>query len=90
MDLQQLSDRPSSGVPATALTERQREIAALIVEGLTNQAIADRLGMARALVSQHVATILWRLGVTNRNEIAVWAIKQECHTYGRGPAAPRS
>ena len=77
-------------MPATTLTERQREIAALIVEGLTNQAIADRLGMARALVSQHVADILWRLGVTSRNEIAVWEIKQGCHTHGRGPAAPRS
>jgi len=62
--LQRLSDRSPSGVPATALTERQREIVALIVEGLTNQAIADRLGLARALVSQHVADILWRLGVT--------------------------
>jgi len=88
--LQRLSDRSPSGVPATALTERQREIVALIAEGLTNQAMADRLGLARALVSQHVADILWRLGVTSRNEIAVWAIKQECHTYGHGPAAPRS
>ena len=88
--MQRLPDRPSSGVPATTLTERQREIVALIAEGLTNQAIADRLGMARALVSQHVADILWRLGVTSRDEIAVWAIKQECHTHGRGPAAPWS
>ena len=62
--MQRLSDNPRDGVPAAALTERQREVVALVVEGMTNQAIADRLGLTRVTVSQHVATILWRLGLT--------------------------
>jgi hypothetical protein len=48
----------------------------LIADGLTNQAIAKRLGLARVTVSQHVATILWRLGLRARHEIAAWAIDQ--------------
>jgi DNA-binding NarL/FixJ family response regulator len=69
-------------VPAAALTDRQREIVVLIAEGLTNQAIADRLGLTRMMVSQHIATILWQVGLASRYEIAVWAIGQEL------PAAP--
>ena len=63
-------------MPAAALTAVQRQIAILVTEGLTNQAIANRLGLTRSMVSQHVATILWRLGLTTRSEIALWALKQ--------------
>ena len=77
------SGRPPDGVPAAALTERQQEIVALVVEGLTNQAIADKLGLTRATVSQHVATILWRLGLTSRHEVAIWAIGQGWQAHGR-------
>ena len=80
--LQPRSDRSSHRVPAAALTDRQREIVVLIAEGLTNQAIADRLGLTRMMVSQHIATILWQLGLASRYEITVWAIEQEL------PAAP--
>lgn len=66
------------------LTDRQREIAALIAEGLTNQAIADRLGLTRLMVSQDIATILWQLGLARRHDIAVWAIGREL------PTAPSS
>ena len=81
--MQRLSDHPPDGVPAAALTERQREIVALVAEGMTNQAIADRLGLTRVTVSEHVATILWRLGLTSRGEIAVWAIGQDRPAHGR-------
>jgi non-specific serine/threonine protein kinase len=62
--------------PRAALTERQREIVALVAEGLTNQAIADQLGLARLTVSQQVATILWQLGLQRRHETAAWAVAQ--------------
>ncbi|HEX5199589.1 MAG TPA: LuxR C-terminal-related transcriptional regulator [Actinoplanes sp.] len=58
------------------MTAVQRQIAILVTEGLTNQAIANRLGLTRSMVSQHVAMILWRLGLTTRSEIALWALKQ--------------
>ena len=69
------SDDSPTGV-AAPLTEREREIAELIADGLTNQAIADRLGLARLTVSQHVATILWRLGLRSHHEIAAWVNEQ--------------
>jgi non-specific serine/threonine protein kinase len=60
-------------IPVSALTERQQEVAALIAEGSTNQEIAIRLGMERRAVSDHVAHILWRLGATDRMQVAIWA-----------------
>jgi DNA-binding NarL/FixJ family response regulator len=69
-------DHQPTGTPGVALTERQREIVALVAEGLTNQAIADQLGLERLTVSEHVATILWQLGLTQRHEITAWAMAQ--------------
>jgi DNA-binding NarL/FixJ family response regulator len=62
-------------IPASALTERQLEVAALIAEGLTNQDIADRLCLERYVVSDHVSQILWRLRATDRIQIANWAVR---------------
>jgi DNA-binding NarL/FixJ family response regulator len=57
--------------PATGpLTPRQREIAALIVEGLSNKQIARRLLIEQATVKNHVHTILVKLGVTRRDQVA--------------------
>ena len=67
------------------LTDHQWEITALIAEGLTNQAIADRLGVPRLLVSQDIAAIMWQLGLASRHEIAAWAIER-----GLPPALPSS
>lgn len=75
--MQRPSDRASDCVPVVELSADEREVVALVVEGLTNQAIADQLGLTRLEVSQRVATILWRLGLRQRHEIAVWAIGQE-------------
>jgi DNA-binding NarL/FixJ family response regulator len=72
----QRSVRVPDDVPATALTLRQQEIAILIVKGLTNQEIAERLVLERGTVSNHVAQIMRRLGVTRRVQIAVWAVRQ--------------
>jgi two-component system nitrate/nitrite response regulator NarL len=55
------------------LTPRQREIAALIAGGCTNQQIAERLVLEVGTVANHVAQILDRLGVANRAQVAVWA-----------------
>jgi DNA-binding NarL/FixJ family response regulator len=72
----QLSDRPLTGTPRAALTERQREIVALVADGMTNQAIAERLGLERLTISEQVATILWQLGLRGRHEIVAWALAQ--------------
>ena len=58
------------------LTERELEVLALIVEGLTNPEIADRLIISRATAKTHVHSILQKLCVTNRAK-AISKVKEE-------------
>jgi two-component system, NarL family, nitrate/nitrite response regulator NarL len=62
----------SHGSDAGMLTRRQREIAALIAQGLSNKQIATRLSIQRATVKNHVHNILSKLGVSHRDEVAVF------------------
>jgi DNA-binding NarL/FixJ family response regulator len=48
-------------VPLDDLTAREREVLGLMAEGRSNQAIGDRLGMARKTVEAHIATIFSKL-----------------------------
>jgi NarL family two-component system response regulator LiaR len=57
------------------LTPREREVLALMVEGLTNPEIADRLTISRATATSHVSHILHKLGVSNRAEAIVLAVR---------------
>jgi non-specific serine/threonine protein kinase len=76
-------DHAPAETSTATLTAVEREVADLIADGLTNQAIADRLGLARLTVSQHVATILWRLDLQRRHEIAAWAIAEARRASGQ-------
>jgi NarL family two-component system response regulator LiaR len=62
------------------LTSREREVLALMVEGLSNPAIADRLVISRSTVKFHVSSILSKLGVSSRTEAVALAVK---HTLVR-------
>jgi DNA-binding CsgD family transcriptional regulator len=57
----------------TGLTDREREVLALLVEGRTNRQIAQRLYISEKTVSVHVSNILAKLGVHSRNEAAAVA-----------------
>jgi DNA-binding NarL/FixJ family response regulator len=52
--------------PRERLTARERQIVALLAEGLSNRAVAERLGIAERTVKFHVGEILGRLGASNR------------------------
>jgi DNA-binding NarL/FixJ family response regulator len=74
--------RAASGAPAgevtadpTNLTLREREILALLSEGLDNDAIATRLHLSAHTVRTHVANILRKLGVRSRAEAARVALR---------------
>ena len=62
--------------PAPELTERQRLILASITEGLTNGAIADRLGISEDGVKRHVNAIMAKLGADSRAEAVAIALKK--------------
>lgn len=53
-----------------ALTDRQREVLALLAGGASNKEIADRLRIAEATVRVHVSSVLRALGVENRTQAA--------------------
>jgi DNA-binding NarL/FixJ family response regulator len=57
------------------LTGREREVLALLVEGLANQQIADRLFLSRRTVEHHVGSIFAKLGVSTRAEALAYAIR---------------
>jgi DNA-binding NarL/FixJ family response regulator len=59
-----------------ALTTREREVAALLAEGLTNGQIAQRLYISTKTASVHVSNILAKLGMSNRAEVAAWAARE--------------
>lgn len=58
------------------LTERELEVLSLIVEGLSNVEIADRLCIAKATAKAHVHSILQKLYVDDRTKAAVIALKE--------------
>lgn len=60
---------------ANPLTRREREIAELISGGLTNRAIAGQLVLSERTVEGHVRSTLAKLRLTNRTELAAWALR---------------
>jgi two-component system nitrate/nitrite response regulator NarL len=59
--------------PADALTPRERQIAAAIARGASNKVIARELDIAETTVKVHVQSILRKLGLASRVQIAVYA-----------------
>jgi non-specific serine/threonine protein kinase len=57
------------------LTAREREVAARIAQGKSNRAISDDLVISERTVEAHTASILAKLGVTARTQIATWALE---------------
>ena len=66
--------RPKSRL-GNDLTERELEVLALLVEGLSNAEIADRLYLSVAAIKYHVSNILSKLGASNRTEAATMALE---------------
>jgi DNA-binding NarL/FixJ family response regulator len=70
--LQTLANRP----PSSDLSSRELEILQLIVKGLSNKQIAERLGIGEGTVKWHVNIILGRLNVRDRTQAAVAALQR--------------
>jgi DNA-binding NarL/FixJ family response regulator len=66
--------QPSPGALGS-LTEREREVLALLAEGLRNREIADRLVISEATVKTHVRHVLEKLHFRNRAEAAAFAAR---------------
>ena len=66
--------------PLGGFSPREREVLALLVEGLPNKLIARRLEITEKTVKAHLTSIFREIGVTDRTQAALWA---ERHGLGR-------
>jgi two-component system, NarL family, response regulator LiaR len=62
-------------IPGQDLTGREREVLALMVEGLNNTQIAARLVVSPSTIKTHVSNILYKLEVTSRSEAVALALR---------------
>jgi NarL family two-component system response regulator LiaR len=66
--------------PGLDLTEREREVLALMVEGLNNTQIAGRLTVSLSTIKSHVSNVLSKLGVASRTEAVTLALRHKLVT----------
>ena len=67
-------------MPGLDLTEREREVLALMVEGLNNTQIAGRLVVSPSTIKSHVSNVLSKLGVASRTEAVTFALRHKLVT----------
>ena len=73
--VEEVASRPDPA-PRAPLTEREQEVLALIARGKANKLIALELGVAERTVKAHVSNILGKLGVSDRTQAALWAVRE--------------
>jgi len=66
--------------PGLDLTERERQVLALMIEGLNNTQIAGRLTVSPSTIKSHVSNVLAKLGVASRTEAVTLALRHNIGT----------
>lgn len=70
--------RPEAGSRGmAALTSREREVLTLLADGRSNREIARALGVSEKTVKTHVSAVLAKLGVADRTQAALLAVRQQ-------------
>jgi len=68
--------RMGEAVPAEiTFTKRERDVLVLLAGGQTNREIAEQLGISAETVKEHVKHLLTKIGVTDRTQAAIWAVR---------------
>jgi DNA-binding NarL/FixJ family response regulator len=73
-----------------ALTPRERDVLALVAQGMPNRAIGEALGITERTARTHVSNILAKLGLTSRTQAALYAVEQGLDGEGPRTAGRRS
>jgi len=68
----------------TPLSQREREIVALVAQGFKNKEIAERMFISEQTVKNHLHNVFDKLGVADRLELALYAIHKGIYTEGIG------
>jgi DNA-binding NarL/FixJ family response regulator len=72
-----LADPRGPAVIDVPLTKRESEVLKQLAFGLTNKEIAQTLGISYETVKEHVQHVLKKLGVADRTQAAVWAVRND-------------
>ncbi len=70
-----ISATTQAPIPGEALTEREQEVLELLVDGLSNQQIANKLSISHSTVKNHVSSVLSKLNANNRAGAVALALK---------------
>lgn len=71
--LAKVAEQTRPGQPTNALTDREEEVLLAVASGLTNTEIADTHYIGLSTAKTHVASLMTKLGLRNRVELAIWA-----------------
>ncbi len=72
--------RPNRASGASPLSQREREIVALVAQGYKNKEMAEKMFISEQTVKNHLHNIFDKLGVSDRLELALYAIHNNLHT----------
>ncbi|MDO5673161.1 MAG: response regulator transcription factor [Actinomycetaceae bacterium] len=68
--------RADHGDPTANLTPSERKVLDLIGDGLSNREIGERLGVAEKTVKNHITSLLAKMGLQRRTQVAAWVAGQ--------------
>ena len=71
--LRTFADRDTPPQPTSPLTEREEQVLVAVARGLTNHEVAAELYISLSTVKTHLGSLMAKLGVRNRVELALWA-----------------
>ena len=74
--MERLRERMASADPVAALSRQEKQVLDLIGEGLTNRQIAERMSLAEKTAKNYVSTLLTKLGLHSRTQVALLAARR--------------
>jgi DNA-binding NarL/FixJ family response regulator len=74
--MERLRERMASADPVAALSRQEKQVLDLIGEGLTNRQIAARMSLAEKTAKNYVSTLLTKLGLHSRTQVALLAARR--------------
>ena len=66
-----------NGFDPTGYSERELDIVKAVAEGLSNKEIASKLNLSEGTIRNSLSSILLKLGLRNRTQLAIWAVQSD-------------